>query len=77
LNTCRGAAELSCWDGFSPPGRHEDGDGDDWVDSDDLEDDHAPWRGDQHLDDWPENLAGPEYWLYRSEVDEPPEEEEE
>lgn len=23
------------------------------------------WRGDQHLEDWPESLAGPEYWLYK------------
>ena len=21
--------------------------------------------GDLHLGDWPENLAGPEYWLYK------------
>jgi len=25
----------------------------------------APWRGDEHLPDWPEELAGPEYWLYK------------
>ncbi len=24
-----------------------------------------PWRGDVHLDQWPEELAGPEYWLYK------------
>lgn len=23
------------------------------------------WRGDVHLDPWPEELAGPEYWLYK------------
>ena len=23
------------------------------------------WRGDLHLGEWPENLAGPEYWLYK------------
>ena len=28
------------------------------------------WRGDLHLDDWPENLAGPEYWLYKKQRDE-------
>ena len=28
------------------------------------------WRGDLHLDDWPENLAGPEYWLYKNQDDE-------
>ena len=24
------------------------------------------WRGIVHLADWPENLAGPEYWLYKA-----------
>ena len=28
------------------------------------------WRGDLHLGDWPENLAGPEYWLYKKKRDE-------
>jgi hypothetical protein len=28
------------------------------------------WRGDLHFDDWPENLAGPEYWLYKKQRDE-------
>ncbi len=23
------------------------------------------WRGELHLGEWPENLAGPEYWLYK------------
>lgn len=23
------------------------------------------WRGGDHLEDWPEELAGPEYWLYK------------
>jgi hypothetical protein len=27
------------------------------------------WRGDRHLDEWPENLAGPEYWLYKKQED--------
>jgi hypothetical protein len=27
------------------------------------------WRGDLHLDDWPENLAGPEYWLFKNQSD--------
>ncbi len=26
----------------------------------------ASWRGDQHLEDWPEHEAGPEYWLFKS-----------
>ncbi|HXE57325.1 MAG TPA: hypothetical protein VNK43_04945 [Gemmatimonadales bacterium] len=24
-----------------------------------------PWRGQVHLPDWPEELAGPEYWLFK------------
>jgi hypothetical protein len=28
------------------------------------------WRGDIHQDGWPENLAGPEYWLYKKQRDE-------
>ena len=24
-----------------------------------------PWRGEMHLADWPEEMAGPEYWLYK------------
>ncbi len=31
------------------------------------------WRGDLHLDDWPEDLAGPEYWLYKKKRDDRPE----
>ena len=23
------------------------------------------WRGAQHLADWPESHAGPEYWMYK------------
>jgi hypothetical protein len=29
------------------------------------------WRGDIHLDDWPESLAGPEYWLYKNQGEDP------
>ena len=25
----------------------------------------AVWRGDLHPGDWPENMAGPEYWLFK------------
>ena len=28
------------------------------------------WRGELHQDDWPESLAGPEYWLYKKQRDE-------
>jgi hypothetical protein len=24
------------------------------------------WRGEAHLETWPEELAGPEYWAFRS-----------
>jgi hypothetical protein len=27
--------------------------------------DKERWRGDMHSDQWPEELAGPEYWLYK------------
>lgn len=49
---------MSCWDGPPLPPRDED----QWEDSDDADD---SWRGDEHLDDWPETLAGPEYWLWK------------
>jgi hypothetical protein len=29
--------------------------------------DPEAWRGELHTDEWPENLAGPEYWLYKKE----------
>ncbi len=31
--------------------------------------DAEAWRGDIHVNDWPENLAGPEYWLYKQDND--------
>lgn len=27
------------------------------------------WKGDVHQDDWPEDLAGPEYWLFKKQRD--------
>ncbi|HYU90810.1 MAG TPA: hypothetical protein VE966_10225 [Gemmatimonadales bacterium] len=44
---------------------------DDWADDEaswrgDLHrdaEDH--WRGQEHLADWPEAQAGPEYWMYK------------
>jgi hypothetical protein len=30
-----------------------------------LRDDAEPWRGDEHFADWPEELAGPEYRLFK------------
>jgi hypothetical protein len=34
----------------------------DWVP---CEPEHEAWRGADHLETWPEELAGPEYWAYR------------
>jgi hypothetical protein len=31
--------------------------------------DSEAWRGDVHVNDWPESLAGPEYWLYKQDND--------
>ncbi|HEX4599828.1 MAG TPA: hypothetical protein VH116_00435, partial [Gemmatimonadales bacterium] len=28
------------------------------------------WRGAEHLADWPESAAGPEYWMYKRAADE-------
>ena len=33
-------------------------------DAEDGADDEA-WRGGEHLADWPEASAGPEYWMYK------------
>ena len=41
-----------------------------WATPDDEEAEGEAWRGDLHVDDWPENLAGPEYWLYKKQRDE-------
>jgi hypothetical protein len=49
-------------------GRPWEGDGDlpwDTPDTSWETADPEAWRGEMHLDDWPENLAGPEYWLYK------------
>ena len=40
-----------------------------WADSEG--DEPGAWQGESdwrpELEDWPENLAGPEYWLYKKE----------
>lgn len=36
---------------------------------DSLGPDNEPWRGNVHLAEWPEESAGPEYWMYRSVAD--------
>ena len=41
-----------------------------WGTSEDEDQAEGAWRGDLHQDDWPENLAGPEYWLYKKQRDE-------
>ena len=54
-------------------GRPWEGEGDLPWDTPDAEwepADGEAWRGDLHLDDWPESLAGPEYWLYKNQSDE-------
>jgi len=43
---------------------------DDWADDEDawrgdLHRDAEPWRGEEHVADWPEAQAGPEYWMYK------------
>lgn len=42
-----------------------------WESDDDAESsysDDSSWRGSEHLEDWPENLAGPEYHLYNAQL---------
>jgi len=34
------------------------------------ESDSQAWQGELYQDDWPESLAGPEYWLYKKQRDE-------
>ncbi|HEX9486212.1 MAG TPA: hypothetical protein VF976_04055 [Gemmatimonadales bacterium] len=44
---------------------------DDWADDDDAwrgefhRDADDRWRGLEHVADWPEAQAGPEYWMYK------------
>jgi hypothetical protein len=40
------------------------------TEEDESQTESHTWRGEVHLDDWPENLAGPEYWLYKKNRDE-------
>ncbi len=35
-----------------------------------TESDSQAWQEKLYQDDWPENLAGPEYWLYKKQRDE-------
>ena len=36
-----------------------------WNTEQDEVEENSGWRGHQHFADWPEELAGPEYWLYK------------
>jgi hypothetical protein len=42
--------------------RDKNGELGDWTPSGGESD---AWRGSEHLESWPEELAGPEYWAYR------------
>ncbi len=44
-------------------------DPDSWRGEGNGAEDDASWRGDQHLEDWPEHEAGPEYWLLKNRVE--------
>ncbi len=37
---------------------------------DDVPDAADAWRGDVHFAEWPEESAGPEYWMYKKLADE-------
>ncbi len=55
------------WDDESPPMPWETEGDLPWV-SDVVEweaPDPDAWRGTVHQSDWPEELAGPEYWMYK------------
>ncbi|MGH7673699.1 MAG: hypothetical protein ACREMV_00380 [Gemmatimonadales bacterium] len=55
---------------WSPESEHDDeleallrSDDESWRSDAHLADES--WRGDMHLADWPEALAGPEYWMFK------------
>src|SRR5437867_12424526 len=48
-----GGADTEAWRG--------DADAESWQDVPDAE----KWRGEDHLADWPEESAGPEYWMFK------------
>ena len=41
-----------------------DADAESWQDAPDAE----KWRGEDHLADWPEESAGPEYWMFKAQL---------
>lgn len=50
--------ELDAWRGT------EHAEGDAWRGTEQAE--PEVWRGVEHTGTWPENMAGPEYWLFRA-----------
>jgi len=54
-----GGADAEAWRG--------DADAESWQDAPDAE----KWRGEDHLADWPQESAGPEYWMFKGLTDEP------
>lgn len=38
-------------------------------DADQAWSEDSAWRGSLHFDNWPEELAGPEYWLNKEDLD--------
>ena len=49
------AADREAWRGSPPNG------GEAWR----TDASEEAWRGGEHLADWPEASAGPEYWMYK------------
>lgn len=66
---------MAIWDGGFHDAPEDEREGE-WEDSDDLEDDDAPWRGELHLgeDGWRYAQPGPEEQMYRDIMDEDDEE---
>lgn len=67
---------MSIWDGTSQPEWEREAEaradawrGDQHENLAELEGSAEQWRGDAHTDDWPESLAGPEYWLNKKRLD--------
>lgn len=55
---------MSCYDGGWDQRPEDEMEQEGWNAPSDAE-----WRGDLHTEDWPEILAGPEYWLYKKQRD--------
>lgn len=44
----------------------EPGDPEAWRSEQQTPEEPEQWRAEQHRPEWPEHLAGPEYWLFKS-----------